>query len=93
MPQPQTSANPQHQEEEKNDKSKHVQIKQINAREAHRPAPTSPSEAITILNGMMKHKDKEHGMTLKHEASRSINHKATQNKNNTGTTALERSVA
>ena len=32
--------------------------------------------------------------TLKHEAPRSINHKATQNdKNNTGTTALERSVA
>ena len=35
---------------------------------------------------------KEHGKTLKHEALRSINHKATQNKNNTGTTALERSI-
>ena len=28
-----------------------------------------------------------------HEASRSINHKATQNNNNTATTPLERSVA
>ena len=32
-------------------------------------------------------------VTTKHEAPRSINHKGTQNKNNTGTTALERSVA
>ena len=46
-----------------------------------------------MLKGMTKHDDKEHGKTLKHEAPRSINHKATQNKNNTGTTALERSVA
>ena len=42
---------------------------------------------------MTKHEDKEDGKTLKREAPRSINHKATQNKNNTGTTALERSVA
>ena len=33
-----------------------------------------------------KHEDKEQGKT-KHEAPRSINHKATQNKNITGTTA------
>ena len=46
-----------------------------------------------MLKGKTKHEDKEHGKTLKHEASGSINHKATQNKNNTGTTALERSVA
>ena len=46
-----------------------------------------------MLKGMMKHEDKEHGKTLKHEAPRSINHKATQNKNNTGTTALESAVA
>ena len=64
--------------------------KQTNAREAHRPAPSSPSEAITMRKEMKKHEDKEHGKTLKHEAPRSINHKATQNKNNTGTTALER---
>ena len=35
--------------------------------------------------------DKEQGKT-KHEAPRSVNCKATQNKNNIGTTALERSV-
>ena len=46
-----------------------------------------------MLKGKMKHKDKEHKKTLKHEAARSINHKAIQNKNNIGTTALERSVA
>ena len=47
----------------------------------HRPAPSSPSEMITMLNGGKQDKDKEHGKTLKHEAPRSINHKATQNKN------------
>ena len=67
--------------------------KQTNAREAHRPAPSSQSEVITMLKGMTKHEDKEQGRSLKHDAPRSINHKATQNKNNTGTTALERSVA
>ena len=44
-----------------------------------------------MLKGMVKHEDKEHKKTLKHEAPRSINHKATQNKNNIGTTAFERS--
>ena len=46
-----------------------------------------------MLKGMKKHEEKEHGETLKHEAPRSINHKATQSKKNTGTTALDRSVA
>ena len=64
--------------------------KQTNARQAHRPAPSSSSEVITMPKGMTKPDDKEHGKTFKHEAPRSINHKATQNKNNTGTTALER---
>ena len=36
-----------------------------------------------MLKGMTKHEDKEHGKTLKREAPRSINHKVTQNKNNT----------
>ena len=45
------------------------------------------------LKRTKKHEDKEQGKTLIHEAPRSINHNATQNKNNTGTTALERSVA
>ena len=51
-----------------------------NARETHRPAPSSPSEVITMLKGMKKHEDKEHGKTLKYEAPRSINQKSIQNK-------------
>ena len=72
-----------------------MQNKQTNARETHkcRPVPSSPREVITVLKGIKKHEDKEHGKTLKHEAPRSINHKATQNKDNTGTTTLEQSVA
>ena len=70
-----------------------MQNKQTSAREAHRPALSSPSELITMLKGKKKHEDKEHGKTLKHEASDNINHTATQNKNNTGTTAFKRSVA
>ena len=44
-----------------------------------------------MLKGQKKNKDKEQDKT-KHEASRSVNYRATQNKNNIGTTALERSV-
>ena len=44
-----------------------------------------------MLEGQKKHIDKEQGKT-KHEAPRRVNYRATQNKNNTGTTALERSV-
>ena len=68
--------------------------KQTNARESYRVATFSPNAVITMLK-IKKHEDKEHGKTLKHEAPRSINNKATQNKNNTrtGTTGLERSVA
>ena len=42
---------------------------------------------------MMKHEDKEHVKTPKPEAPLTLNHKATQNKDNTATTALERPVA
>ena len=49
MPQPQTAANPRHQEEEKKDKNIHAQNKQTNVWEAQRPAPSSPSEVIRIL--------------------------------------------
>ena len=38
-----------------------------------------------------KHIDKEQSKT-KHETPRSVNYRATQNKNNIGTAALERSV-
>ena len=85
MPQSQTAANPRYQEEEKNDKK-------LTNKQMHEN-PSSSSQVITMLKGMTKHEDKEQVKTSKHEAPRSINYKATQNKNNTGTTALERSVA
>ena len=44
-----------------------------------------------MLKGQKKHIDKEQGKT-KHKAPRSVNYRATQNKNNIGTAALERSV-
>ena len=44
-----------------------------------------------MLKGQKKHIDKEHG-NIKHEAPCSVNYRATQNKNNVETTALERSV-
>ena len=44
-----------------------------------------------MLKGQKKHIDKDQGKT-KHEAPRSVNYRDTQNKNNIGTTALERSV-
>ena len=46
---------------------------------------------IKMLNEQKKRTDKEQGKT-KHEAPRSLNYRATQNKDNIGTTALERSV-
>ena len=53
-------------------------------------ATSSPSKVIKMLKGQKKHKVKEQGKT-KHEAPRSVNYRANQNKNNIGTTALERS--
>ena len=44
-----------------------------------------------MLKGQKKHIDKEQDKT-KQEAPRSVNYRATQNKNNIGTTALERSA-
>ena len=41
-----------------------------------------------MLTGQKKHIDKEQGKT-KHEAPRSVKYRATQNKNNIGSTALE----
>ena len=45
-----------------------------------------------MLKGMKIHEDKQHEKTLKHEAPRNINHKATKNKNKTGTIALEQNI-
>ena len=44
-----------------------------------------------MLKGQKKHIDKEQGKT-KREAPHSVNYTATQNKNNIGTTTLERPV-
>ena len=44
-----------------------------------------------MLKRQKKHIDKVQGKA-KHEAPGSVNYRATQNKNNIGTTALERSV-
>ena len=44
-----------------------------------------------MLKEQKKHTDKEQDKT-KHEAPRSVNYRATQNKNNVWTIALERSV-
>ena len=44
-----------------------------------------------MLKGQKKHINREQGKT-KHEAPRSVNYRATQNKNNIWTPALERSV-
>ena len=40
--------------------------------EKHTDQLPLPQEVITVLKGMKKHKDKEHGKTLKHEAPRTI---------------------
>ena len=44
----------------------HKRNKQMHEK-AHRPAPSSQSEVITMLIGLTKHEDKEHGKILKHE--------------------------
>ena len=44
-----------------------------------------------MLKGQKKPIDKKQGNT-EHEAPRSVNYRATQNKNNIGTTTLERSI-
>ena len=56
-----------------------------------RPVPSPPSKVVKMLKWQKKHTDEEQGKT-KHEAPRSVNYNATQNKNNIGTNALERSV-
>ena len=88
MPQSQVAANPRQQEEEKK-WQKLTRIKQTNK-------CTRNTQASSFFTKRGDHdakkkeekEDKEHGKTLKHEASRSINHKVTQNKSNTGTTAF-----
>ena len=49
VPQSQAAAKPRHEEEETKDKNQRMQNKQTNAREAHRPAFSSPSKVTTML--------------------------------------------
>ena len=67
---PQPTPTPKGREKwQKKNNKKHARThKQTNAREAHRPALSYPSEVITMLKRMKKHEDIEHGNTLKHEA-------------------------
>ena len=86
-----------HQKKKKKKKKRKRKKDKVNAckiqyTDAHRPAPSFPSQVITVLKGLKKHEDKEPRKT-KHDAPRNIYHKAAQNENNTGTTALERAVA
>ena len=67
-------------------------LKYTNAREAYRPALSSPSEVITMFNRTEKRENKEQGKT-QHKTPRGKKHKGTHNKNHTSSIALERSVA
>ena len=88
VPQSQTAVKLWHQEQEKTDRNWRVQNKQTNAREANRPAPSSPKEVITMLN-----RTDNKSKAWQHKTHHSNNHKAKQTKNHGRTTALERSVA
>ena len=57
----------------------------------HKDQLPLPQARCSMLKGQKKHIEREQDKT-KHEAPRSVNYRATQNKNNIGTTALERSV-
>ena len=84
MPQSQTAVNPRHKEEEKMTKTNTYKTnKQMHEKHTDQLPLLPPGKVITMLKWIKKHEDKEHGKTLKNEAPRSINHKATQNTNNT----------
>ena len=57
----------------------------------HETSPLFPEQGYQNAKRTETHIDKEQGKT-KHEAPRSVKYRATQNKNNIGTTALERSI-
>ena len=57
----------------------------------HKDQLPLPKQCDKMPKGQKKHRDKEQGKT-KHEAPRSVNYRATQNKNTIGTPALEWSV-
>ena len=70
-----------------------MRAKQPGAREAHRPALSSPSEVITMLNRTEKTRDqKARQDNMKRSKVKTIKPHTQKNKNNTRTTALEWSV-
>ena len=90
-PQTEAAANPRHQKEEK----KWLRLTCAQQRNkctiSTKTSFPFPKQGDQNAKRTEKHIDKEQGKT-KHEAPRSVNYRATQNKNNIGTTALERSV-
>ena len=80
----------QHQEEEKTQHSPMCAQPTNNARQEQRPAPPPlPKQGDQNAKRTdRRNTHKEQGKT-KREVPRSVNYRATQNKNNTGTTALE----
>ena len=78
MPQSQTAASPRHKEEEKKDKTyMHKTNKQMD--EKHKDQPPLPQARWSECLDKRRNEDKEHEKTLKHQAPRGINHKATKN--------------
>ena len=89
VPQSQTAALPRPQEEEETDKSKQEQIERTKSTKI---SSLFPKRGNRNTKRTEKYKNKmTHGKTY-NKSPRRINHKATKNKTNTGTTALERSV-
>ena len=66
-------------------------VTQINVCIANKQMHDKDQDQVPLPQGQKKHIDKEQGKT-KHEEPCSVNYRATQNKTNIGTTALEQSV-
>ena len=90
-PQAEAAANPRYQEEEKKWHRLTCAQPTNKCTISTKTSPFFPKQDDQNANRTEKHTDKEQGKT-KHEVPRSVIYTATQNKNNIGTTALERSV-
>ena len=77
----------------KKDQIQREQNKQTNARETHRPGLSLPQWGDHNAKRIEKHKNNKEQSKTQHQTPHSNDHEATLNKNNTRTTALERSVA
>ena len=74
-------------------KRKKTDVSSCKIKTAHIPALCSPSEVIKMQNRTEKKTREKEQSKTQHEAPSSKNHNVKQNKNNTRTTVLERSVA